>query len=211
MHNIQARCQCDFSRDRITNETYHCTSQRVIYSATIHGTATSTSSQIISYIERWIAEETVAVTLHQAHLRVGGSCTMVTEPLTSMGPESQATIANDPQKDQNRIFSFGIVSSGLVVFILASAVIILVILLVRKKHHAQTHSIDHDVYDRINRYPLPTGRSLHKQNLLNVPAYENIQLQNTNERDSEKIELSICPAYEDTITQKKPAIEETGR
>ena len=201
MYNIQAHCQCGFSRDRITNETFHCTSQGVIYSATIRGTATSTSTQLISYIERWIAEATVAVTLYQAHLRVDGRCIMVTEPTTSMGPESQATmIANDPQKDQSRILLFGIFSSGLAVFILASAVIVLVILLVRKKHNTQTYSIDHDAYDRINRYPLPTGGSLRKQNPLNIPVYENIQLQNANERDSNEIELSRCPAYEDTLT-----------
>ena len=112
-----------FSRDHIINETFHCTSQGVIYNATIRGTATSTSSQLISFIERWI--DTVAVTLHQAHLRVDGSCIMVTEPITSMGPENQVTIAKDPQKDQNHTLLFGIISSGLAVFILASVVIVL--------------------------------------------------------------------------------------
>ena len=202
MYNIQAHCQCGFTRDRISNETFRCISQAVTYSAIIHGTATSTSSQLISYIERWIGEETAAITLHQVRLSVETSCTvhtMVTEP------EDQVTMAKDPKKDQNRILLVGITTSGLAAFILASAVIVLVILLVRKKHHAQAYTTDNDVYDRINRYPVATtgcSRSVHKQKILDVPVYGNIQLGNANKCDSEKIEFSRCPAYEDTLPKE---------
>ena len=201
MENIQAQCRCGFTRDRITNGTIHCTPQpqAVIFSAIIHGTTASTSSQLSSYIERWIAEETAVFTLHEVHLSVEASCTMqntVTEFLTF--PEG-----TDPQKDQNRILLFGIIVSGLAAFILASAVIILMVLLVRKKHHAQSYTVDDGVYDTINRYPLSTtGCSVHKQTKLNVPVYENIQLGNANEYDSEKIKFSRCPAYEDAHTKE---------
>ena len=188
--NIQAQCRCGFTRDHISNQTFHCTPQAVTYNATIHGTAISTSLQLMSYILRWIAEETAAFTLHQAqvHLSVEASCT------------TQVTEAMGPKKDQNQVLLFGVITSGLAAFILASAVIVLVVLLVRKKHHAESYNIDNDVYDRST---IDYSRSVHKQKILNVPAYENIKLQNANKSGSERFEFTKCTAYEDTLIKEK--------
>lgn len=64
VNGIKDLCKCRFVRDRITGETFWCGSSEpmvsniVVYGATIHGTATTNSSELLSYIEEWLTDNT---------------------------------------------------------------------------------------------------------------------------------------------------------
>ena len=56
---INDRCRCGFVRDRLSDEVFQCfdsSPQTVTYRAVLHGTASATSSELISQIEQWTVE-----------------------------------------------------------------------------------------------------------------------------------------------------------
>ena len=66
--SIENRCQCGFVRDRITNEAFQCSDSAlvaVIYGATIHGTATTNSSELLLHIEQWAGDRIRVTILHE--------------------------------------------------------------------------------------------------------------------------------------------------
>ena len=68
LENTQELCQCGFVRDRISGEVFRCfpsSPQAVTYRAVLHGTASATSSQLISHIKQWTAEAGAAITVQR--------------------------------------------------------------------------------------------------------------------------------------------------
>ena len=73
---IEDMCQCGFSAQNILNYAFECseTNQNTVtFRGELLGTAQVTSSQLISYIERWITVEGI-VAVQGLRLRVDRSC-----------------------------------------------------------------------------------------------------------------------------------------
>ena len=73
---IEDLCQCGFSAENILNHAFECseTNQNTVtFRGELLGTAQVTSSQLISYIERWITVEGI-VAVQGLRLRVDRSC-----------------------------------------------------------------------------------------------------------------------------------------
>ena len=142
LENIQSFCHCGFLNDRITGRGFHCLSaspQAVTYRATIHGTASTDSSQLISHIEQWTDGGTNII-VQQAVLRarVNESCTDVTTT-----PEDEECPLSNPTSPtaskSNNYFAF--IGGALVIGIIAGVSItsfIAIIICCVLRHRART-------------------------------------------------------------------------
>ena len=125
--SIQNLCQCDLLRDRITDEVFRWFSASespqgaVTYRAMIHGTASTSSSQLISHIEQWIGGGTNVI-IRQELLRVNGSCRDTT---TTPGDGGDGPLSNPNSPtatgSNNNNNSFVLIGVALVVGIIAGA------------------------------------------------------------------------------------------
>ena len=77
--NVEERCQCGFTQDQIASSAFKCfpaSPQAVTYRAVLHGTASTTSSQLISQIEQWISGG-VTISVQNVLLNVDTNCVIV--------------------------------------------------------------------------------------------------------------------------------------
>ena len=86
--SITDRCRCGFVRDRLSDEVFQCfdaSPQAVTYHAVLHGTASATSSQLISHIEQWTTEG-ATITVQHTQLKITRTCA-VTVPSFAAGQQ----------------------------------------------------------------------------------------------------------------------------
>ena len=116
-------CQCELSADRITEGAFQCfmnSDQQVTFRARIHGTAQANSSQLITYIEQWVATET-SIAVQRVRIRVDACPVAIT---TFDDPEcAQAT---PPTSDNTAAIISGVVVTLVVIVAVTIAVVIFV-------------------------------------------------------------------------------------
>ena len=169
LSNIQEHCQCSFVRDRITDEAFHCipaSPQAVIYRATLHGTASATSSELISRIEQWTSTR-AGITVDQTQLNVDWSCFVVASPsdLSAEGCSSMretttslsyyvttATISESPTSSikvetqsvgPSGDYTVAFIGAGtvvVVVIVISIAVVLVTALILKINHHTHNKS-----------------------------------------------------------------------
>ena len=147
LNKTEKLCDCGFVRDRITDEVFRCfpaSSQRVTYRAIVHGTASATSTQLISYIEQWTAEGAIII-IDQLLLSVDASCPVAISSIftneecpSSSQKISSESVFTKPANSDTGIEVPAIIGGSTVavigVVIIASAAVIITILIL-KNHH----------------------------------------------------------------------------
>ena len=112
--------------------------EAVTYRAVLHGTASATSSELISQIEQWTAEG-AGIIVQQILLEVDGSCTVAVSSLTD--EECQPRNTDSVKSSSN---TGGIIGGVLTVLILLVIVVITVVMVVSilfvKKHQTKSKS-----------------------------------------------------------------------
>ena len=153
--SVEDHCQCGFVPDRITDEAFQCidsTPEAVVYVATIHGTTSINSSQLISrIIEQWATDGATVTILHEvlnvsrvdpSSTFMGECCTEVTMPTEvttnsgSLESSLNETQHEDNKDNNNSIVLFiivGVGSGGGVVII--GIIMIVVIVVIMKCRH----------------------------------------------------------------------------
>ena len=146
MKNIQDLCLCGFVWDRITDEVFQCfdaSPQAVTYRAVLHGTASTTSSQLISQIEQWTTEG-AGITIQQVLMRVDGSCRVSLSTLI----DDECQPKNKPDTTTVSINSGGIIGGAvaMVMILVVTVVLMVVAALCVKKHRVPSQSNDDNRY-----------------------------------------------------------------
>ena len=152
--SVEDHCQCGFVPDRITDEAFQCidsTPEAVVYVATIHGTTSINSSQLISrIIEQWATDGATVTILHEVlnvsrvdpGLTFVGECctkvTMPTEVTTNLGSleSSLNETQHEDNKDNNNIVPFIIIGVGSAggVGIIIIIMIVVIVAIVKCRH-----------------------------------------------------------------------------
>lgn len=112
--------------------------QAVTYRATIHGTSSTNSSQLISYIEQWTATG-ANIIIQRILLEVDGSCTVAVVSLTD--EECQPRNTNLAKLSNNRGSSIGSIIGGVIVVMIVLIILTVVIILAisyARKHQTKT-------------------------------------------------------------------------
>ena len=133
-------CQCGLSADRITEGAFQCfmnSDQQVTFRARIHGTAQANSSQLITYIEQWVATET-SIAVQRVRIRVDTCPVAIT---TFDDPECAQTSL--PTSDNTAAIISGVVVTVVVIVVTIAVVVIFVMknkrakLLLQKVEHTR--------------------------------------------------------------------------
>ena len=101
------------------------------YRAVLHGTASTTSSQLISHIEQWTAEAGATITIQRILLEVDGSCTVAVSSLTD--GECQLRNADLTTSSSNIGAIIGGVVVAVVILLLIFAISVVTVCLVKKR------------------------------------------------------------------------------
>jgi hypothetical protein len=141
--SIQNLCQCVFLKDRITDAGWFPASPQAVvtYSAVIHGTVSTSSSELVSHIKRWVEGGTNLI-IRQELLRVNGSCrdTVTTLPGNGEGPLNNP---NSPTASRSNNNYFVLIGVALAIGIIAGAFItsiiaIIICCVLRHRAHQKT-------------------------------------------------------------------------
>lgn len=150
---VQERCQCSFIRDRISDEVFRCfptSPHAVAYRAIIHGTATTNSSKLVSFIKQWTIQG-AAIIIQRIVLNVDSSCTVAIpsilfdeecptmdttipeRPLVPLTDSDKESSQLSPDSDLGTIIG-GITAAVATVIVITIAVIIITMLMLKKCH-----------------------------------------------------------------------------
>ena len=134
--NINQRCQCGLSHDKITDGVFSCFSsspQAVTFRAILHGTAKASSSEIISLIEEWISND-ITISVQSMLINVDSRCMAIISSFDD--GECQLKSKQSRNGSVSAVIG-GSVSALLLVLILACGTIIIILLLllwIKKRH-----------------------------------------------------------------------------
>ena len=152
MNVEQQRCQCGFTHDQITSSAFRCfpdSPQAVTYRAVLHGTANTSSSDIISHIEQWISEG-VAISVQNVLIDVDTNCVLEIASnldkecitvITDTSTQPLTVVPMITEKSSNAVSGIvgGVVSIVLTVIALIAIVGAIALLLkLKKKRRIQT-------------------------------------------------------------------------
>ena len=122
VQDVNQLCQCGLSTERITEGAFQCfenSDQQVTFRARLHGTSQVTSSQLVAYLETFVAETDSTIAVQHLRLDVDRSCPVV---INSFGdPQCTSTTTAD-----STAAIIGGVVAVIVVMILAVTVIVII-------------------------------------------------------------------------------------
>ena len=148
---IEDLCQCGFTIQHLSDSEFLCfiDLSEVTFRARLHGTAQATSSELIGYLEQWIAGGGSILVERVRHFTDSTSCQPVeissfsdpecgptespTESPTSDDTESRTQAA---QSDNTTAIIGGVVAVVLIVAIIVAITIIVIVTLVLKNRRA---------------------------------------------------------------------------
>lgn len=135
LESTQELCQCGFISDRLTNEVFQCfpaSPEAVTYRATLHGTTSANSTQLISHIEQWTAEEAAAITIQQVLLRVDGSCTVAVSSLVDDECQKRNTRSDSEPASSNVIIISGVALATVIIVVIVVIIVSTVAICIKK-------------------------------------------------------------------------------
>ena len=137
--NINQHCRCGLSLENITNGVFRCfpaSPQAVTFRAILHhGGIKASSSEISSYIERWIRND-VTIPIQSVLINVDSSCMVAISSFDD--GECQVNSEQHTRSSSSAVIG-GTVAGLLLLLILFSAVVIALLIMLwwRKKHHGR--------------------------------------------------------------------------
>ncbi len=137
-------CSCGLTPQHITLEEFRCfsSSDKVTYRARLRGTASATSTEILGYLEDWIASGTASVVVQRVRLDIDSSCSPVVIN-TFDAPECTGGETSSSDKADNSSVTAVIGGVFTLLLIIAITVIVIVVCLVlrrRRRASKSTHS-----------------------------------------------------------------------
>jgi hypothetical protein len=136
--NINQHCQCGLPHEIITNGVFRCfpaSPQAVTFRAVLHGGTKASSSELSSYIQRWIRND-VTIPVQSVLINVDSSCMVA---ISSFDDEECQINSEQPTNNSSSAVIGGTVAGLLLLLIVSGAAIItfLTIFWWRKKHHVR--------------------------------------------------------------------------
>ena len=132
-------CQCGLSADRVTEGAFQCfmnSDQQVTFRARIHGTAKANSSQLIAYIEQWVATGT-SIAVQRVRIRVEACPVAIT---TFDDPECAQTT---PPTSDNTAAIIGGVIVTLVVIVAVTITVVVIFIMKNKRAKRSLQKVEH--------------------------------------------------------------------
>lgn len=126
--NINQRCQCGLSDESLTDGVLRCfpsSPQAVTFRAILHGTATASSSEIVSHIKQWITNG-VTIPVQSVLINVDSSCTVNISSFDDRECQLMS-FSTQPRNDNTSAIIGGIASALLLVLISAGGAVIILL------------------------------------------------------------------------------------
>ena len=138
VQNINQRCQCGLSAERITEGAFQCfehSERQVTFRARLHGTVKMESLQLLAYLETFAAQADSTIAVQGLRLNVGRSCPIA---INSFG-DPQCTTSTSA--DNTAATVGGVVA---VIVVIAITIIIITIAAFVTRSHRATFSAYQD-------------------------------------------------------------------
>ena len=136
---LRSRCQCDFTRDRITDGGFQCfpdSPQFVTYRATLHGTLQASTSQLIRDIQDWLSSNTPLLVQAQL-LNPDPTCAVAISSSSESECRPDETTTQGMETTPT-IISTGIIAGVIIVVVIAMVIVsIILIIVVRYKRSSK--------------------------------------------------------------------------
>ncbi len=147
VENVNDRCECAFSEDRITNGVFQCfpsSPRSVTYHAQLHGTLNANITELFTILKEWLSSgATIPVQL--LPLTVSSVCAVSSTPLEHC-PDDVVVVTEAPTTPTTPLPLITIVAGGGVVVFLAIVILIIVVIiiagLVKLKHSRRANKMD---------------------------------------------------------------------
>ena len=132
---IETLCQCGFSIQHLSDSEFQCfiDPTEVTFRARLHGTAQVTSSELIRYIERWIAGGGGVPVLSVRHI-TDSTCQPV--EISTFNDAECGTTTERSTSDNTAAIIGGVVAVVLILAIVVAITIIVIVILVLKNRRA---------------------------------------------------------------------------
>lgn len=150
---VDGLCQCGFSRD-----TFHDIEGRsgflcfeesptaVTFRAEIMALPMANISQLLEYIEQWVATQPSIVVLGSI-LSIESSCIVAIDNLNEPECSEMMTSTNTDTTDTTAPIIGGIVSGVIVLLIAAAAFVLVIVVFVSKHRKKESYNIEQDIYE----------------------------------------------------------------
>ena len=154
---VDELCQCGFTHDTIHNTGFQCFDESptaVTFRAEIMALPTANISQLLGYIEQWVATQP-SILVVDSILSIDSSCTVAIDNLndpecnetTSTTTDSPNTTDTTDSTDTTTSLIGGIVG-GIVAMLIAGAAFVLVIAVsVKKYRKKRSYNVEEDFYE----------------------------------------------------------------
>ena len=141
VQNINQRCQCGLSAERITAGAFQCfqsSEQQVTVRARLHGTFQVTSLQLLAYLEMFVARTGSTIAVQGLRLDVDSSCPVV---INSFGdPQCSGATTFDSTTMAGQSDTVAIIGGVVVVIVVVAVTVIIIALIagfVTRSHRAK--------------------------------------------------------------------------
>ncbi len=135
---ISALCACEFTPQHITTGELQCftSSDEVTYRTRLSGTASVTSSEILSYLEEWITSGNASILVQGFRLNLDSSCLPVAiEALSDPECGIQESSQTDKTGSDNTTLIF-VGTAGTLVLVLVILSLVIIFLLAKNRRRA---------------------------------------------------------------------------
>ena len=142
VQDINQLCQCGLSAERITESAFQCfenSDQQVTFRARLHGASQVTSSQLVAYLETFVAQTDSTIAVQHLCLDVDNSCPVV---INSFG-DPQCT--SKTTADSTTAIIGGVVAVIVVMILAVTVIIIIIIVAFITRSRSARSSIHQDV------------------------------------------------------------------
>ena len=134
-NELRSRCQCDFTRDRITEGGFQCfpdSPQFVTYRATLHGTLQASTSPLIRDIQDWLSSNTPLLVQAQL-LNPDPTCAVAISSSSESECRPDETTTQGMETTpitENTTISTGIIAGVIIVVVIAMVIVLIIVIIV---------------------------------------------------------------------------------
>ena len=134
---IETLCQCGFTIQHLSDSEFQCLTDlsEVTFRARLHGTAQATSSELIGYIEQWIAGGGSILVERVRHF-TDSTCHPV--EISGFSDPECGTTTDDTRSDNSAAIIGGVVVAVVLIIAIAISVIVIVILVLKNRRASIT-------------------------------------------------------------------------
>lgn len=140
---ISSRCNCDFTENHIRKGGFLCfpsSSQAITYRGELRGTTQASASDLITYMEDWVASNNVTILVKSQWLTVDSSCSVAIASVRD--PECVAEREEPSPNVEESSPTVGIIVGVVLAAVVLVVVVIVVIVMAVSMYRSRWATVD---------------------------------------------------------------------